>query len=138
MGSVRALVVMFPFARLRLIYHQTTGSGKSVLAYVSRWISLKLFTDFDRSQIIDLMEPAYNEFSLAYFYCNYGEAGRRDPASILRSIVKQLCLQSPTGNRYWRSTTNDSKTVTRARWTSMRSIRWVSPNNDRDRRPGRM
>lgn len=44
------------------------------------------------------MEPAYNEFSLTYFYCNYGEAGRRDPSSILRSIVKQLCLQSPTGS----------------------------------------
>lgn len=63
-----------------------------------RTLSLKPFTDFGRSQIIDLMEPAYNEFSLAYFYCNYGEAGRRDPASIFRSIVKQLCLQSPTGS----------------------------------------
>lgn len=43
------------------------------------------------------MEPAYNEYALAYFYCNYGEAGRRDPESILWSIIKQLCIQSPTG-----------------------------------------
>lgn len=34
-------------------------------------------------------------YSLAYFYCNYKEEERRDPASILRSLVKQLCLQSP-------------------------------------------
>lgn len=41
------------------------------------------------------MEPKQKEHSLAYFYCNYKEAGRRDPASILRALVKQLCLMSP-------------------------------------------
>lgn len=35
--------------------------------------------------------------SLAYFYCNYKEDQRRDPASILRSLVKQLCLMSRSG-----------------------------------------
>lgn len=35
--------------------------------------------------------------SLAYFYCNYKEAQRRDPAAILRSLVKQLCLMSLSG-----------------------------------------
>lgn len=30
--------------------------------------------------------------ALAYFYCNYKEDQRRDPATILRSLVKQLCL----------------------------------------------
>lgn len=35
------------------------------------------------------------KYSLAYFYCNYKEEQRRDPGSILRSLVKQLCLQSP-------------------------------------------
>lgn len=30
--------------------------------------------------------------ALAYFYCNYKEDQRRDPATILRSLIKQLCL----------------------------------------------
>lgn len=29
---------------------------------------------------------------LAYFYCNYREETRRDPAFVLRALVKQLCL----------------------------------------------
>lgn len=37
------------------------------------------------------------EFSLAYFYCSYQEDQRKDPASILRSLVKQLCLLSQSG-----------------------------------------
>lgn len=42
------------------------------------------------------MEPdTKNEYSLAYFYCNYKEDERRDTASILRSLVKQLCILSP-------------------------------------------
>lgn len=43
------------------------------------------------------MEPETktSEYALAYFYCNYKEAERTDPASILRSLVKQLCLLSP-------------------------------------------
>lgn len=36
-----------------------------------------------------------NGHSLAYFYCHYGEEQRRDPGAILRSLVKQLCLQGP-------------------------------------------
>lgn len=35
---------------------------------------------------------------MAYFYCNYKEELRRDPASILRSLIKQLCLRSPNSN----------------------------------------
>lgn len=38
------------------------------------------------------MEPETN-CALAYFYCNYKEDQRRDPAMILRSLIKQLCLQ---------------------------------------------
>lgn len=51
----------------------------------------------DRSKIIDDMklEVKGKQHSLAYFYCNYNEQERKDPASILRSLVKQLCLQSP-------------------------------------------
>lgn len=51
------------------------------------------------------MEPETenNELSLAYFYCNYKEDERRDPASILRSLVKQLCIMSPS--------TDDSSTI---------------------------
>lgn len=39
--------------------------------------------------------PKNDESALAYFYCNYKEAERRDPAWVLRTLVKQLCLQSP-------------------------------------------
>lgn len=41
------------------------------------------------------MAPETTEYSLAYFYCNYKEDQRRDPASIARSLVKQLCLRTP-------------------------------------------
>lgn len=51
--------------------------------------------NFNRSKIIDDMEPETTEYSLAYFYCNYKEDQRRDPASIARSLVKQLCLRTP-------------------------------------------
>lgn len=88
------------------------GSGKTTLALVSpypphlppssraacaRRLSLdsQLGTDFNRCKIIDEMKPKTKEHSLAYFYCNYKEEQRRDPASILRSLVKQLCLLSP-------------------------------------------
>lgn len=37
------------------------------------------------------MEPETG-CALAYFYCNYKEDQRRDSATILRSLVKQLCL----------------------------------------------
>ncbi|KAI5837913.1 hypothetical protein DFP73DRAFT_580864, partial [Morchella snyderi] len=53
---------------------------------------------FLSSNVIDLMSPKYNEHCIAYFYCNYKESGRREPESILRSIVKQICLQSPTSS----------------------------------------
>lgn len=53
--------------------------------------------DLDRSKIIDNTEAQAKgpEHALAYFYCNYKEDQRRDPASILRSLIKQLCLESP-------------------------------------------
>lgn len=53
------------------------------------------YADFYRSKIVDEMEPKSTEHSLAYFYCNYKEDQRRDPASIARSLVKQLCLRTP-------------------------------------------
>lgn len=58
----------------------------------------KSFTNINRSKIIDRAKPESNQHSRAYFYCNYKEAGRRNPASILRSLVKQLCQGSPEGN----------------------------------------
>lgn len=42
------------------------------------------------------MKPE-SQCSLAYFYCNYKEDQPRDPASILRSLVKQLYLMSQSG-----------------------------------------
>ncbi|KAH0608757.1 uncharacterized protein H6S33_001891 [Morchella sextelata] len=62
--------------------HGPPGSGKTLLS----------------SNVIDLVRPKYNEHCIAYFYCNYKESGRREPESILRSIVKQICLQSPTAS----------------------------------------
>lgn len=35
--------------------------------------------------------------ALAYFYCSYNENDRHDPESILRTLVKQLCLMAPDG-----------------------------------------
>lgn len=56
----------------------------------------QLFADFNRSKIIDEAKSrTLKGYALAYFYCNYKEEKRRDPASILRSVVKQLCLMSP-------------------------------------------
>lgn len=86
------------------------GSGKTTLASVSPYppppflgqhvhvclaLDSRLGTNFNRCKIIDEMKPKTKEHSLAYFYCNYKEEQRRDPASILRSLVKQLCLLSP-------------------------------------------
>lgn len=47
--------------------------------------------------IIDIVasDNRTNGHSLAYFYCHYENAQRRDPEEILRSLVKQLCLQGP-------------------------------------------
>lgn len=45
------------------------------------------------SKVIDEFQPSPNtDHALAYFYCNYREETRRDPASVLRALVKQLCL----------------------------------------------
>lgn len=62
------------------------------------YMASKSFTNVNRSKIIDRAKPESNQHSRAYFYCNYKEAGRRNPASILRSLVKQLCQGSPEGN----------------------------------------
>lgn len=61
----------------------------------SRRSHLKLVTNFIRSRIIDDAEPGTNDHALAYFYCNYKEDQRKDPATIVRSLVKQLCAVSP-------------------------------------------
>lgn len=50
------------------------------------------YTDYNRSKLIDDLKPA-TDSALAYFYCNYKEDQRRDPATILRSLIKQLCLR---------------------------------------------
>lgn len=56
-----------------------------------------VYSNFGSSKIIDdvASDSKTNGHSLAYFYCNYGEEQRRDPAAILRSLVKQLCVQGP-------------------------------------------
>lgn len=56
---------------------------------------MRFNANVDRSKILDDMEPKTTKYSLAYFYCNYKEDQRRDPASIARSLVKQLCLRTP-------------------------------------------
>ncbi|RPB13463.1 hypothetical protein P167DRAFT_605061 [Morchella conica CCBAS932] len=59
------------------------GSGKTLLA----------------SFIIDEFQAitrSSNEHIMAYFYCDYKEPARSDRESILRAIVKQLCLKGPT------------------------------------------
>lgn len=48
--------------------------------------------------MIDRAEPESNNYGRTYFYCNYKEEYRRDPVSILRSLVKQLCEGSPAGS----------------------------------------
>lgn len=45
------------------------------------------------SKVIDEFQPSPGtDHALAFFYCNYREENRRDPASVLRALVKQLCL----------------------------------------------
>lgn len=48
-----------------------------------------------RSKIIDEFAQEPGRHALAYFYCYYGEETRKTPASILRALVKQLCLVDP-------------------------------------------
>lgn len=57
----------------------------------------RICSNFCSSKIIDDVahDIQRDGHSLAYFYCHYGEEQRRDPASTLRSLVKQLSLQSP-------------------------------------------
>lgn len=52
-----------------------------------------------RSKVIDVFKSQLNtdQHALAFFYCNYRDAARMDPASALRALVKQLCLHSPSG-----------------------------------------
>lgn len=50
-----------------------------------------------RSKVIDVFrsERDTKQHALAFFYCNYRDAARRDPAIALGALVKQLCLHSP-------------------------------------------
>lgn len=53
----------------------------------------------DRSKVIDEFQSQLGteqQHAVAYFYCYYREPTRRDPASALRALVKQLCLVSPS------------------------------------------
>lgn len=56
-----------------------------------------IYFNFVSTKIIDDVKHDIetNGRSLAYFYCHYGDPQRRDPGAILRSLVKQLCVQSP-------------------------------------------
>ena len=38
------------------------------------------------------LESSPNDEAISYFYCDRKEVGRREPSSILRALVKQLCL----------------------------------------------
>lgn len=86
---------------------KSAGSGKTTLTSVSShcWIYSEriillccgIYSNLSSSKIIDdvASNTQTNGHSLAYFYCHYGEDQRRDPGAILRSLVKQLCLQGP-------------------------------------------
>lgn len=56
-----------------------------------------------RSKVIDEFKSQMHtsQDALAFFYCNYRDAARRDPASILRALVKQLCLYSSRTQLPW-------------------------------------
>lgn len=49
------------------------------------------------SKVIDdfMVQSVTKQHALAFFYCNYREESRRDPTSLLRELVKQLCLSVP-------------------------------------------
>jgi predicted house-cleaning noncanonical NTP pyrophosphatase (MazG superfamily) len=49
----------------------------------------------NRSKVIDTLR--LKQQPIAYFYCYYKEESRIDPASVLRALVKQICLMSPSG-----------------------------------------
>jgi NACHT domain len=51
----------------------------------------------NRSKIIDALTPEHEttQHAIIYFYCCYKEEDRTNPASVLRTLVKQLCLMAP-------------------------------------------
>lgn len=69
-------------------------------------VSISYFYDLElilyRSQIIQGSKHG-EKYALAYFYCNHQKPGQtnpewwRDPGSILRTLIKQLCLINPGG-----------------------------------------
>ncbi|KAI5790570.1 hypothetical protein FPQ18DRAFT_277531, partial [Pyronema domesticum] len=61
-----------------LLLRGTPGAGKTYIA----------------SKVIDSLPSNTTGMKLAYFYCNRGEENRREPESILSSIIQQLA-QSP-------------------------------------------
>ncbi|KAI5810371.1 hypothetical protein BZA77DRAFT_172525 [Pyronema omphalodes] len=42
------------------------------------------------SKVIDCLQPDMTELKFAYFYCNRAEENRREPGSILNTIIQQL------------------------------------------------
>ena len=42
--------------------------------------------------VVETFKKVSRNDALAYFYCKYGESDRRDPESILRTVVKQLAI----------------------------------------------
>lgn len=47
--------------------------------------------------VVGRAESESKEYGIAYFYCNYSD-DRNNPASILSSLVKQLCIAWPDGS----------------------------------------
>lgn len=52
----------------------------------------KIIDDFKLELSAKQHRSDTNQEALAYFYCNYREEARRDPTSIFRTLVKQLCV----------------------------------------------
>lgn len=48
--------------------------------------------------VIDQAEPETGQYGYAYFYCDHKHDDRNDPASILGSLVKQLCMGCADGS----------------------------------------
>jgi hypothetical protein len=52
----------------------------------------------NRSMVIDEFSKNLDHHALAYFYCLYQEESRDSPESIMRALVKQMCLAYPGMN----------------------------------------
>jgi len=62
--------------------HAIPGAGKTILA----------------SSVINYLKHSFrvDEVGLAYFYCDYRETDKQEPAVVLRTLLSQLSSQNPT------------------------------------------